>query len=205
MTEPVAPLPETDATRREILAAARDRFQRYGYRKTTMAEIADDVGMSAANLYRYFDNKQAIAAACAVECLGERLALLEQVVAGGGSAADRLRQFALTLLRYTHEEFSRQPHVHELVEFIVAERRDVVDWKVQAECGLLERLLAEGTAGGEFREVDRKETACAIHAALAMFQLPLFMTVYPVEELEARARSVVDLLLHGLVPPRDQD
>ncbi len=201
MSQPAFPLPETDATRREILDAARERFQRYGYRKTTMAEIADDVGMSAANLYRYFDNKQAIAAACAVECLGERLALLEQVVVSGGGAAQRLHRYALTLLRYTHEEASRQPHVHELVEFIVAERRDVVEWKVGAECALVERLLEEGRDRGEFRVTDVKATALAIHSALAMFQLPLFMGLYSIEVLEERVRAVVDLLLHGLLNP----
>ena len=46
-----------------ILHAAEERFQQYGYNKTTMAEIARDCDMSAANLYRYFENKLAIGAA----------------------------------------------------------------------------------------------------------------------------------------------
>jgi len=44
--------------------AARGRFRTYGPGKTTMAEIAGDVGMSAANLYRYFDNKHELVEAC---------------------------------------------------------------------------------------------------------------------------------------------
>jgi AcrR family transcriptional regulator len=39
----------------KIVAAARARFQRYGYAKTSMQEIAADCGMSAANLYHYYD------------------------------------------------------------------------------------------------------------------------------------------------------
>jgi hypothetical protein len=33
-----------------ILQAAVNRFSEYGYNKTTMTEIADDAGMSAANM-----------------------------------------------------------------------------------------------------------------------------------------------------------
>ena len=45
-----------------------------------MAEIAEDVDMSAANLYRYFEDKQDIAAACAGRCMGGRAELLREVV-----------------------------------------------------------------------------------------------------------------------------
>ena len=48
--------------RSQIIEAANARFKHYGYGKTTMAEIAADSGMSAANLYRYFKNKQEIIA-----------------------------------------------------------------------------------------------------------------------------------------------
>ena len=41
-----------------ILAAAVNRFSNYGYNKTTMAEIAEDAGMSAANIYRYYKIKK---------------------------------------------------------------------------------------------------------------------------------------------------
>ena len=50
----------TDDPSARILAAAYARFQRFGFGKTTMAEIAGDCGMSAANLYRYFENKEDI-------------------------------------------------------------------------------------------------------------------------------------------------
>ncbi|MGH8567805.1 MAG: hypothetical protein ACREXU_07240 [Gammaproteobacteria bacterium] len=40
---PVNPLPEGVAVRRQIVDAAEARFRIYGYRRTTMAEIAKDV------------------------------------------------------------------------------------------------------------------------------------------------------------------
>jgi AcrR family transcriptional regulator len=46
------------ARRAEILAAAIDRFGRYGYENTKWADIADDVGIGPTALYHYFDSKQ---------------------------------------------------------------------------------------------------------------------------------------------------
>ena len=101
---PLNPISESEAIRRQILDAAEARFRVYGYRKTTMAEIAEDADMSAANLYRYFEDKQDIAATCAQRCTSQRLELLREVIRKPGlSASERLESFVLTMLRYTHE------------------------------------------------------------------------------------------------------
>jgi TetR/AcrR family transcriptional regulator, repressor for uid operon len=50
-----------DAERRQrILEAAERAFVRNGFHATTMQGIADEVAMSAGNLYRYFPSKEAI-------------------------------------------------------------------------------------------------------------------------------------------------
>ena len=43
-----------------ILDAAQKRFGHYGLSKTTMQEIADDIGLSKASLYYYFKDKESI-------------------------------------------------------------------------------------------------------------------------------------------------
>jgi AcrR family transcriptional regulator len=52
-------LPEEDR-RATILAAAERAFVRYGFHAATMTQVADEAGMSAGNLYRYFPSKEAI-------------------------------------------------------------------------------------------------------------------------------------------------
>ena len=73
---PPRPANPSEQVREQILDAAQQRFEVFGLGKTTMAEIAEDTGMSAANLYRYFENKQDIAGACACRCMNEGLDLL---------------------------------------------------------------------------------------------------------------------------------
>jgi TetR/AcrR family transcriptional repressor of mexJK operon len=44
----------------KILDVAQKRFARFGLAKTTMSEIADDLGVSKASLYYYFPDKECI-------------------------------------------------------------------------------------------------------------------------------------------------
>src|SRR6202020_1983047 len=50
---------ETD-TRERILVVAERLFRQIGYQKTTVADIAKELRMSPANVYRFFDSKKAI-------------------------------------------------------------------------------------------------------------------------------------------------
>jgi AcrR family transcriptional regulator len=54
-----------EATRADILDAARKRFGAEGYDRTTLRAIAADVGVDAALVIRYFGNKQRLFAAAA--------------------------------------------------------------------------------------------------------------------------------------------
>ena len=51
---------EKQERREMILEAAKKRFQRFGYSKTTMDEIAIDAGISKGTIYLYFENKEDI-------------------------------------------------------------------------------------------------------------------------------------------------
>jgi AcrR family transcriptional regulator len=54
-----------EATRADILAAARRRFGADGYERTTLRAVAADVGVDAALVIRYFGTKQELFAAAA--------------------------------------------------------------------------------------------------------------------------------------------
>jgi AcrR family transcriptional regulator len=50
-----------EADRRESIVAAAERaFVRFGFHAATMQQVAEEAGMSAGNLYRYFPSKEAI-------------------------------------------------------------------------------------------------------------------------------------------------
>ncbi len=186
--------------RGRILAAADAYFRRYGYTKTTMAEIAKDCGMSAANLYRYFASKQDIAAALAGRCLLDEEAKLRKVVNRSElSAAERLERFVLTLLDHTHGLWSEQPRLNELVEAVSRERSDIVLKHITSKHALMAELIARGKEAGDFADVDTQTAAEAMLTAVAVFDMPLLMHLYSREEFQRKAREVVRVLLHGLL------
>jgi AcrR family transcriptional regulator len=58
MNRPIRPDP--DEVRARILEVAEEQFRRIGYHKTSVADIALELGMSRANVYRFFPSRDAI-------------------------------------------------------------------------------------------------------------------------------------------------
>jgi AcrR family transcriptional regulator len=188
-------------TRQQILDAAQVRLVQYGYHKTTMAEIADDVGMSAANLYRYFKSKEDIAADCAARCLNERLARLRTIAQRAGTdAASRLTDYALELVADSHALAGRDSKIGELVATITRQRPALVHEKLGVHERLIADILTDGAARGELDVDDAEDAARQVLGALMLFDVPLFVGLYPRAEFERRARATVSLLLDGLRP-----
>ena len=184
----------------QILDAAEARFRNYGFGKTTMAEIASDMDMSTANLYRYYENKLAIGSAIAGRCFCRRDAILTEVVNRQGiSESERLEIFVLEILRYGHGQFSEEPKLSELVDVIIKKMPEMVKDKVETEKQFITTILQQGCDSNEFIIEDVDEMSSYVQAAIVKFSSPFFVAMYPIEELEKLAKGVVALILNGLV------
>jgi TetR/AcrR family transcriptional regulator, repressor for uid operon len=75
--------PPDDERRAHILEAAERAFVRYGFHAATMTQVADEAGMSAGNLYRYFPSKEAIVEGL---CLHDQVERSESFAALAGAA-----------------------------------------------------------------------------------------------------------------------
>ena len=80
-----------DARRRSIIDAACRAFSEKGVETATMAEVAARAGISAGAIYRYFENKEALARACLSE---SSEAILEQWVTSPDSSQDPARELS---------------------------------------------------------------------------------------------------------------
>ena len=191
----------SEETKQQIIESAQARFSRYGYGKTTMAEIAGDCQMSAANLYRYFKSKEDIAVEIGNHCTQAKQAVLRAVVQRDDiSAADRLESFIVELLRYTHNLVSTQPHISEIVESICGTHADIVK-RCHEELGsLVTEILASGNQSGEFDIKNLPNAAEMIQIATVKFCYPplLLQEGLSLEVLESQARALARLLSQGL-------
>mgnify|MGYP001585480047 CR=1 FL=1 len=183
----------------KILSAAEQRFRHYGYNKTTMAELAGDLGMSPANLYRYFNSKEEIGAACVLRCFRDSEAILRGVVAAQNiSAQQKLHQFVLAKFEHIYSEATENPRIHELVELILQDRTDLLYSQKQLVQSLIAEILAEGNRRGEFAVQDLVTTAETITSATVLFCVPIFIHLFPKEKFEIMLENVVDLIVTGI-------
>ena len=182
-----------------ILDAAEKRFLYYGYNKTTMAEIAADTEMSAANIYRYFENKQELAVCCCERRMGERLSALKKIVQRKGlSVYDKLTRYVLALIKDSHRLASKDSRAGELVDNITAERPDLIRTHNSVHYSLISEIIQEGVNKKELRPISAEEYAPIIHSSFALFENPVYVGLYTESELRNRALKLVELLLEGL-------
>lgn len=194
-------MPVDEETKQQIIEVADKRFRRYGFGKTTMAEIAGDCRMSAANLYRFFKSKGEIGEEICLRCMHAKEAMGREVLHQTGlSAADRLQAFVIAILRYTHELSYDHLHLSELVAFISQERQEIVDRHLNALRSIVAEILAEGNRDGLFDVADIVKSADMVLTAIIYFDYPplVMMGKRPLSELEECAKAVVELIVNGL-------
>lgn len=189
---------ETDI-RTKIMSAAYNLITRYGYGKTTMADLAEACGMSPGNLYRYFPGKLNIAEQLAQHAFDEELTVLREVVRKQDiSATEKLKVFFCTQLRVTYAKLNENSKIFEIAEIIKRERPDLANENLKRLRALLAEILASGNASGEFDIPDVVSAAEMIQCATMKYHYPQLFSKLSLNELERELRGVIGLILQGI-------
>ncbi|HTI69215.1 MAG TPA: TetR/AcrR family transcriptional regulator, partial [Candidatus Limnocylindria bacterium] len=138
-----------DDTRSRIIVAALKLLRRYGEDKLTVVDIAKSLGMSHANVYRFFRNKTDILDAVVDEWLAKVEEFLEQIATGPGTAAERLQAVVVHLHLKRRQKFLEDTEVYESFRRLFELRPDAAPRHRLAILGVFRRLIAEGVASGE--------------------------------------------------------
>jgi AcrR family transcriptional regulator len=108
--------PERDR-RSEILDAAFERFSRYGFRNTSMDDIARAAGVSRPLIYQYFDNKETVFRDLAARLHDEARTAAERALReAAGSLADQIAAALIAKLRIPVEVIGASEHHDELLD-----------------------------------------------------------------------------------------
>ncbi len=191
-----------DAVRRRIFAAARRRIERYGYRHTTIEEIAADAGVAKGTVYLYFADKEGLVVAIVSEML-ERLEARMRAIAGeGGPAAARLEHLLLERVLHLRGECRRAPEGYALMHVMDGPLFDrAVRGHMAVNQAIVAGLVAEAVAAGEFPALEPQPAARALLVAFHALQGPRFLAGEraPLAHLAATlARLLVQGLRHGV-------
>jgi len=152
-------------TRTRILDEAERLFRHYGYTKTTVADIARDLGMSPANVYRFFASKAAIHEALADRMVARHEIATLEIARLPLPASDRLRIFVIETHKATVATMLDQQKVHEMVSVALEEQWPVIERHLDRIAAILAMIIKDGIASGEFADQDPDRAARCFQAS----------------------------------------
>jgi AcrR family transcriptional regulator len=157
-------------TRERILVVAERLFRQLGYTKTTVADIAKELRMSPANVYRFFDSKKSIHEGVCRTLMGEVEGAAAVIMQKPGPASERLREMIKTIHRMNSERYVGDSKLHEMVEVAMQESWDVCVAHMKLITETIGGVIAQGVASGEFEETNVELAAfCTCHAMIGYF------------------------------------
>jgi AcrR family transcriptional regulator len=191
-----------DDTRARIMDTAEALFRRLGYAKTAVADIAGELKMSPANVYRFFPSKNAIIEAICQRCLGELEDRAWAVARSRGSAAERLERLVLEILAYHKENNLTDQRVNDIVLAAIELSWGAIRAHKEHMRMVFEAVLREGIERGEFERVDPRETSRLMMISLVNFCHPVLVAQYLQDQgdLETDARATIRFLLRAITP-----
>lgn len=154
-----------DEMKERILEAALKRFTHYGSSKTTMNEIAEDLGCSKASLYYYFPDKKGLHRAVLMKIAEGFFAELEAAAERVTSAIAALKEMNGIRSNFIRR-FCRLELFKILNETQPEEMQQVIKEARERDDKLMARVIKAGIDNGEFEAVDPKETAILYNQAM---------------------------------------
>jgi AcrR family transcriptional regulator len=188
-----------DETRQRIIDAAEEHFRRVGYAKTAVADIAEALGMSSANIYRFFPSKAAINEAICQRLMDQCHVLIESHLAAPGSASERLRAIALAMHRNNKAMLTHEKRIHDMVEAAMNENWGVIEVHIRKMEEYFARLVREGQAAGEFKpDLDPAHMGIALEDLFLCLFHPTLIAQCADKDQERQGHLLVDFALLAL-------
>lgn len=184
-----------DPRQKAILDSAWQAFAAYGFRKTSMDDIARGARMSRPAVYLCYKNKEAIFRAVVQYCYDLTAEAVQGALGAGGSVPEVLER-AFVAHGQTVVALLDSPHGVELLDAGSSTAPDIVD---AGEAGLRALYAAwltrEAAAGRVALHGDVEEVAATIAAALKGVK----MTAPDFETYKARTAQLAQILGAGLM------
>jgi len=181
-----------------IIDIAGGIFSKYGYKKTTMDDIARMVGKGKSSLYYYFKSKEEV-----FEAVVDREATilsreLNKVLEKNISPQDKLREYIMVRLQVIETlsnimEVIKNKYLTEIeCVYVIRKKYD------QDEIRMLSQILEEGQQKKIFEIPNTRLAAEGILTFMKGLQIPLFIDNYLAETGE-RLDNILKMLFYGIV------
>lgn len=184
--------------REKIIDVARAVFAKYGYKKTTMDDIAIGAQKGKSSIYYYFKSKEEIYEAV-VETesrllFDDILRKIDQPI----PAKEKFRLYVFTRLNKIRE----LTNFYDVIENNFIRSLDFIESLQQKyhkkEISILQNILYEGVKSREFKIQDTEIAAIALVTAIKGLEAPLIIKGAK-KNLERRVDYVLKILFYGIM------
>lgn len=192
---------QTKDTREAILDATDKLLARYGYKKMTIDDLAQEVGIGKGSVYLHFTSKEEIALSQIDRIIDRLKASLLKIGSGSASPEKRLREMLIerVMLRFDSVQHYSQS-LNELLAYLrpklLQRRKRYFDEEAQ----IFADVIAEGQRSGVFVTGDAFDLAQTLVTATNAL-LPYSLSAFELgdrKDVAARTRKTADLLINGL-------
>jgi AcrR family transcriptional regulator len=187
--------------RKKIINTAGQIFSRYGFRKTTMDEIAKALKMGKSSIYYYFEGKEDIFEAVVLYEANILRNELTTAIKAVESPIDKMRSYVFVRMKsfeklsnYYNAIFDKNLDHFDFIETI----REKYD---REELAILRLIIYHGARKKVFNVVNSEYTAMAVQTTLKGLEVPLFWKKKEVN-IENRLNAILDVLFYGIVKKR---
>lgn len=182
-----------------ILLATEELLRRHGPDKTTVLDVARQLGVSHGSVYRHFPSKTALREAVIRRWLDRvRDDLVAATHHSGLPPAERLRALLTTMFATKWAKARQDPELFATFRVLAAEHSTVSSGHVDFLLAQIRDIVVDGVAAGDFAACDPDTTARAVLTATSRFHDPTHAERWHSPDTEADSAAVVSLLLDGL-------
>lgn len=174
--QPMPRGPSDHSVRDQIVEAAAEHFSRYGYEKTTVSDLAKEIGFSKAYIYKFFDSKQAIGEVICTNCLNAILETINGAMEGAPTASERFRRMFKAAVEASVNLFFHDRKLHDIAASAAGEQWQSVSAYEDQIKEIILQIIREGREKGEFeRKTPIDETVNAIYLVMRPYLNPLLL------------------------------
>ncbi len=187
---------------RDVILDATDRLlARYGYKKMTIDDLAQEVGIGKGTIYLHFRSKEEIVLSHVDRIVERVLVPLNAIAQSDATPAEKIREMLITRVMF---RFDAVQHYTESISEVLRDLRTALlerrERYFAQEAELIASVLKDGQRTRAFRRNDVAETARALVVATNSL-LPFSLSTRELgkrKDVEQAAQRIADLLVHGL-------
>lgn len=180
-----------DEKRKKILELSKKVFAKYGFFKTTMEDIADEIGFTAAAIYYYFDSKDNLFKECIVSELTKVAEKIEEEVKNVSNPIDKLKKYIDVKVSMTRDAVRNLNMTRDVLEEMKGEVAKLgLKELANREYKVIEEIIKQGIDSNIFRQVEIRKVAFVINAVVK--------ELISTEDRKKDIEDTFDIILRGI-------